>query len=96
MTEGCPVAGWPALSLQAWGDLPRADYGMFIAIITCASSRSPATISLEGRRNGGLIAKLQLKWSPEQIAGWLRRTYPRTPLRQVLHETIYRSRYVQH
>jgi len=44
------VAGWPALSLQAWG-------------------RSPATISLEVRRTGGLIAKLQLKWSPEQIAG---------------------------
>jgi IS30 family transposase len=40
-------------------------------------------------------AKLQRKWSPEQIAGWLKRTYPGEPLRQVSHETIYRSLYIQ-
>lgn len=38
--------------------------------------------------------KLQRKWSPEQIAGWLKRTYPGEPLRQVSHETIYRSLYI--
>ncbi|KPH71119.1 IS30 family transposase [Novosphingobium sp. ST904] len=40
-------------------------------------------------------AKLCRKWSPEQIAGWLRRSFPEEPHRQVSHETIYRSLYIQ-
>jgi IS30 family transposase len=40
-------------------------------------------------------AKLQRKWSPEQIAGWLKRTFPGEPQRHVSHETIYRSLYIQ-
>jgi IS30 family transposase len=40
-------------------------------------------------------AKLQRKWSPEQIAGWLRRTHPGEPHNQVSHETIYRSLFIQ-
>jgi len=39
--------------------------------------------------------KLQRKWSPEQIAGWLKRTYPEEVDKQVSHETIYRSLYIQ-
>jgi IS30 family transposase len=39
--------------------------------------------------------KLQLKWSPEQIAGWLKRTYPVEAHNQVSHETIYRSLFIQ-
>jgi len=34
-------------------------------------------------------AKLRRKWSPEQIAGWLKRTWPAEPHNQVSHETIY-------
>ncbi|MGA1809965.1 IS30 family transposase [Sphingobium sp. WW5] len=40
-------------------------------------------------------AKLRRQWSPEQIAGWLRRSFPKEPHRQVSHETIYRSLYIQ-
>jgi IS30 family transposase len=40
-------------------------------------------------------AKLQLKWSPEQIAGWLKRTYPAEAHNRVSHETIYRSLFIQ-
>jgi transposase, IS30 family len=40
-------------------------------------------------------AKLKAKWSPEQIAGWLKRTYPDRAELQVSHETIYRPLYVQ-
>jgi IS30 family transposase len=40
-------------------------------------------------------ARLRRKWSPEQIAGWLRRSFPEEPYRQVSHETIYRSLYIQ-
>ena len=39
--------------------------------------------------------KLQLSWAPEQIAGWLKRTYPGNESYQVSHETIYRSLYIQ-
>ncbi len=39
--------------------------------------------------------KLTLEWSPEQIAGWLKQTYPDNENYQVSHETIYRSLYIQ-
>jgi len=39
--------------------------------------------------------KLQLEWSPRQIAGWLRRSYPDDETRQVSHETIYRTLFIQ-
>ena len=39
--------------------------------------------------------KLTLHWSPDQIAGWLKRTYPDDESYQVSHETIYRSLFIQ-
>lgn len=42
-----------------------------------------------------VAARLQDNWSPEQIAGWLRHTYPDDEAHQVSHETIYRSLFVQ-
>jgi transposase, IS30 family len=39
--------------------------------------------------------KLQLEWSPEQIAGWLKRKFPDDDNDQVSHETIYRSLFIQ-
>uniref|UniRef100_UPI001AD8DABD helix-turn-helix domain-containing protein n=1 Tax=Pseudovibrio sp. W64 TaxID=1735583 RepID=UPI001AD8DABD len=39
--------------------------------------------------------KLRSKWSPEQIAGWLKRSFPGDVNKQVSHETIYRSLYIQ-
>jgi len=39
--------------------------------------------------------KLRSYWSPEQIAGWLKRTYPGNESHQVSHETIYRSLFIQ-
>jgi transposase, IS30 family len=40
-------------------------------------------------------AKLAARWSPQQIAGWLRRAYPDDRELQVSHETIYLSLFVQ-
>lgn len=40
-------------------------------------------------------SKLRRKWSPEQIAGWLKREYPGDDWNQVSHETIYRSLFIQ-
>jgi IS30 family transposase len=39
--------------------------------------------------------KLKSRWSPQQIAGWLKREYPKTKEHQVSHETIYRTLYIQ-
>ncbi len=39
--------------------------------------------------------KLQRKWSPQQIAGWLKRENPDDEYKQVSHETIYRSLFIQ-
>jgi IS30 family transposase len=39
-------------------------------------------------------AKLELEWSPEQIAGWLRTTFPDRPDWHVCHETIYQALYL--
>jgi IS30 family transposase len=38
-------------------------------------------------------AKLELEWSPEQIAAWLRRAHPDRPGWHVCHETIYQAIY---
>ena len=42
-----------------------------------------------------VASKLKQRWSPEQIAGWLKKTYPEDENYQVSHEIIYRSLYVQ-
>jgi IS30 family transposase len=57
----------------------------------------PKTCKLAANRALARIVarKLQLEWSPEQIAGWLKRTYPDNESDQVSHETIYRSLFIQ-
>ncbi|WP_426567180.1 IS30 family transposase [Angustibacter sp. McL0619] len=40
-------------------------------------------------------AKLTQRWSPQQIAGWLKLTFPDRPEMQVSHESIYRTLFVQ-
>jgi IS30 family transposase len=45
---------------------------------------------------GDIVAeKLRRRWSPQQIAGWLKTTYPDDPEMQVSHETIYRTLFIQ-
>jgi IS30 family transposase len=39
--------------------------------------------------------RLRLQWSPWQIAGWLKRVYPRDETLQVSHETIYKTLFIQ-
>ena len=39
--------------------------------------------------------KLARRWSPQQIGGWLKLTYPKRPEMQVSHESIYRTLFVQ-
>ncbi len=42
-----------------------------------------------------IVAELSARWSPEQIAGWLKATYPDDAEMQVSHETIYRTLFIQ-
>ncbi len=42
-----------------------------------------------------VATKLNQQWSPQQIAGWLKRQYPHHEHQHVSHETIYRSLYIQ-
>ena len=42
-----------------------------------------------------VISKLELKWSPEQISGWLSVEYSRRKRMRVSHETIYKSIYIR-
>ena len=57
----------------------------------------PKACKLAGRPQLRRIVarKLRLHWSPKQIAGWLKREYPGDETKQVSHETLYRSLFVQ-
>ena len=54
-----------------------------------------AKLAQHGRLRAKVEAKLEAKWSPEEISGWLARTYPNDPEMYVSHETIYQSIFVQ-
>jgi IS30 family transposase len=54
-----------------------------------------AKLARNRRLRAKVEAKLKAKWSPEEISGWLARTYPNDPEMQVSHETIYQSIFVQ-
>ena len=42
-----------------------------------------------------VATKLGLQWSPQQIAGWLKRKHPQDESHPVSHETIYKSLFIQ-
>lgn len=60
-------------------------------------ARRPKTCKLRNNRSlARLVAeKLRLLWAPEQIAGWLKHTYPCDQSLHVSYETIYRSLFIQ-
>ncbi len=60
-------------------------------------ARRPKSCRLvQNRALARIVAeKLQLEWSPEQIAGWLKRRFPHDENYRVSHETIYRSLFIQ-
>ncbi|WP_442791349.1 IS30 family transposase [Micromonospora sp. NBC_01739] len=62
-----------------------------------AARRRPKVVKLRsGTRLRDMVAgKLARRWSPKQIAAWLRATYADRPELQVSHETIYQAIYVQ-
>ena len=55
---------------------------------TCKLAKNPALALI-------VAEKLQLEWSPHQIAGWLKYTYPDDENYHVSHETIYLTLFIQ-
>ncbi len=55
----------------------------------------PCKLVLNRRLCRRVEAKLKRKWSPQQIAGWLKHEHPEDDWNQVSHETIYRSLFIQ-
>ncbi len=62
-----------------------------------ARGRRPKRCKLAGnaRLRRAVARKLQLEWSPQQIAGWLKHAHPGDESYYVSHETIYRSLFIQ-
>lgn len=55
----------------------------------------PAKLAECDRLRSVVEAKLELRWSPQQISGWLVGAFPDEPEMRVSHETIYLSLFVQ-
>ena len=55
---------------------------------TCKLAQSPALARI-------VAARLMKRWSPRQIAGWLKRIHPDDLSMQVSHETIYKTLFIQ-
>lgn len=60
-----------------------------------ASRPKPCKLAINRQLNAVVADRLQKDWSPQQIAGWLARTYEANIEMQVSHETIYRSLFIQ-
>lgn len=60
-----------------------------------AKRAKPCKLALNPRLRRIVAYKLRLQWSPEQIAGWLSRTFPDDESLHVSHETIYKTLFVQ-
>jgi IS30 family transposase len=65
---------------QAWSRATRPK--------ACKLATNPALADV-------VAEKLARRWSPQQIAGWLKVTYPDNQQMQVSHESIYRTLFVQ-
>ena len=55
----------------------------------------PCLLALHRQLRDVVEGKLSLKWSPEQISGWLKKRFPDDESIRVSHETIYRSLFIQ-
>lgn len=61
----------------------------------CAKRPKPCRLATSPELRELVAEKLKLDWSPEQIAGWLKRHFPNNHAMQISHETIYRSLFIQ-
>jgi len=55
----------------------------------------PCRLATHSQLQQMVASKLVQDWSPEQISGWLKQSYPDDESLRVSHETIYRSLFIQ-
>jgi DNA-binding CsgD family transcriptional regulator len=60
-----------------------------------AQRPKPAKLVTQPRLRAAVEAKLAVRWSPQQVAGWLPLAYPQDPVVRVSGETTYLSLFVQ-
>jgi len=60
-----------------------------------AQRPKPCALAGNERLRRVVAERLQHHWSPQQIAGWLKREHQNEPAMQISHETIYRSLFIQ-
>ena len=76
-----------------------AAYGSHCAELACRTRRHQARplvkLSSDGVSWSVVMTLLDWKWSPQQIAATLKRTFPNEAARHVSHETIYTAIYAQ-
>ena len=92
--HGLPYSkGLMAQALSATALSQERSFELARLIETRLAERGQAEIDVEALH--GLVEELARRWSPQQIDGWLKLTYPKRPEMQVSHESIYRTLYVQ-
>ena len=65
------------------------------AAVRRARRPKPSKLAECARLRAVVESKLELRWSPQQISGWLVEEFPDEPEMRVSHETIYLSLFVQ-
>jgi len=55
----------------------------------------PCLLATNSKLRAEVEDKLAIRWSPQQISGWLRHTYPDVEAMHVSHETIYLTLFIQ-
>jgi IS30 family transposase len=65
------------------------------ALEQASKSRRTPRLAQPGPLREAVLGKLNRRWSPRQIATWLRLEFPDQPEMHVSHETIYQAIYLQ-
>lgn len=84
------------LERSTLAELPYASHSAQV----CSQGRRQAArptrkLDMQGVGWSVVLTLLDWKWSPQQIAGTLKRVFPNEPERHVSHETIYTAIYAQ-
>ncbi len=79
--------------------LPTVAYASHTAQVACdgrrQAARPAAKLDVHGVAWSVVLTLLDWRWSPQQIAGTLKRVFPDEPERHLSHETIYTAIYAQ-
>ena len=74
---------------------PEMRYRAVCAHRWAVRARARAKLVRDGRLRELVLGRLRERWSPQQIAGWLRSRFADRPEMWVSHETIYQAVYLQ-